>query len=495
MPVRTAYVISDLHIGGDYGKPDQPEDRGFRLLTRTQTLVNFIQDLANKPRGEGIELIINGDFVDFLAERHPGSPEWMPFMDRSQVAVDQLDRIVDREKDHGASIVAALAGYLARGHRLVLIQGNHDLELSFPQVRAKLRKVLEAEGRDFLFLYDGEAYVFGDTVIEHGHRLDGFNKVDQGRLNEVRGRFSRGAAEVPLDLFLPPPGSRLVCEVMNPIKKDYPFVDLLKPETEALVPLLLALEPGYRKKIGSLLRLWLEAQWRSPRADDIWRDGTGLYPLRTYGTGLEGTGGGPLSDDAALNQVMTRVLGTQARDFMAALAPPMAEEKEEGTLLTYETKLWSPIQELLGLAALILGQGNLAERLPYLRQALQALQNDHSFDEGIEAESYLNPAQELIQGPIRNVVFGHTHLAKKVALGGGQYFNSGTWADLIEVPKEVMSGPEDQALAELQAFVMDLKDRRLSRWLRYRPTYVRLDLQADGRTTGELVEYQDGAAV
>jgi len=33
---------------------------------------------------------------------------------------------------------------------------------------------------------------------------------------------------------------RLVEELMNPVKGDYPFIDLLKPENEAAIPLLLA---------------------------------------------------------------------------------------------------------------------------------------------------------------------------------------------------------------------------------------------------------------
>ena len=38
----------------------------------------------------------------------------------------------------------------------------------------------------------------------------------------------------------PPPGSQLVASVLNKIKLNYPFVDLLKPETDAMFPLLLA---------------------------------------------------------------------------------------------------------------------------------------------------------------------------------------------------------------------------------------------------------------
>ena len=70
--VRQAYVISDLHLGGEYGDGGR-DDRGFRLCSQVPVLTAFVEALAERsgdtPR---TELIINGDFVDFLAERHGG---------------------------------------------------------------------------------------------------------------------------------------------------------------------------------------------------------------------------------------------------------------------------------------------------------------------------------------------------------------------------------------------------------------------------------------
>ena len=51
-------------------------------------------------------------------------------------------------------------------------------------------------------------------------------------------------------------GSRMVEEVINQIKEKYRFIDLLKPETGAVMPILLALEPSYRKNISKILSIY-----------------------------------------------------------------------------------------------------------------------------------------------------------------------------------------------------------------------------------------------
>ena len=65
---RSVFVISDLHLGGVYGKNDNA--RGFRMNTHVEDLAGFVQTLAQTPsNGRKVELIINGDMVDFLAEK------------------------------------------------------------------------------------------------------------------------------------------------------------------------------------------------------------------------------------------------------------------------------------------------------------------------------------------------------------------------------------------------------------------------------------------
>src|SRR5437667_4709998 len=71
---RLLYVISDLHLGGPPDR-DRPQARGFRLMTQGPVLVRFLEALAGRPASAPpLELVINGDFVDFLAEPEPDDP-------------------------------------------------------------------------------------------------------------------------------------------------------------------------------------------------------------------------------------------------------------------------------------------------------------------------------------------------------------------------------------------------------------------------------------
>ena len=126
-----------------------------------------------------------------------------------------------------------------------------------------------------------------------------------------------------------------------------------------------------------------------------------------------------------------------------------------------------------------------------------SLQGDKTFDEGVEtAKEYLDAATALASNGIKHVVFGHTHMAKYVPLpSGGFYLNSGTWADVMQFPNEILSGPRDQSFAALGEFVKKLVTGDFSSYALFRPTSVRLDLAADGRVTPALCRYTDPKAV
>ena len=52
-----------------------------------------------------------------------------------------------------------------------------------------------------------------------------------------------------------------------------------------------------------------------------------------------------------------------------------------------------------------------------------------------EDDKYVRAATASAKRGYRVVVYGHTHLVKRVALGdGATYLNAGTWADLMRFP-------------------------------------------------------------
>jgi hypothetical protein len=99
------------------------------------------------------------------------------------------------------------------------------------------------------FLYDNQAFTLGSVLVEHGNRYDDWNAVPHDDLREARSQVSRRVRPQ----FDPLPGSRMVTELINPLKARLAFVDLLKPETAAVLPFLALLAPDlYHQAIPAL---------------------------------------------------------------------------------------------------------------------------------------------------------------------------------------------------------------------------------------------------
>jgi UDP-2,3-diacylglucosamine pyrophosphatase LpxH len=489
---KQVYVISDLHLGGVYS--DQEGERGFRICTHVTELTTFIDRLTAKPSsGPRIELVINGDLVDFLAERETAAPHWRPFTPDQERAVDKLAAIAKRD----SAFFEALAGFLGAGHRLVLTIGNHDIELCFPLVRRKLESLLGVDRtKDYRLIYDGEAYVVGDALIEHGNRYDPWNVLDYDALRRYRSLLSRRQPIPDKYIFDPPAGSKMVSEVINPVKEEYRFIDLLKPENEAAIPMLMVLEPGFRSKLGTVAK---HALFQARK------HGTESAAMPSYGGDIstDGDDDGYFGDDIgattpqapvaapdALEEALRKTLGDDAPAFLSNLGADSESSEDYGA----DISTMESIDRGIGMLRLLLGSKHesIEKRLPLLLKGLRALQNDKSFDRAVEnASEYANAARGLAAGGFRYVLFGHTHLAKNVQLDGGAvYLNSGTWADLIRVPDAIVSGSDQEATTELRAFVESLKESRLDRWITFQPTFLRLDLGADDKVAhAELIDY------
>jgi hypothetical protein len=187
-------------------------------------------------------------------------------------------------------------------------------------------------------------------------------------------------------------------------------------------------------------------------------------------------------------------LNDEAEGFLRDIGAEMAEIDPSGTI-GGEVGALDTASRIYGFAALLFGRTSQAyqKRLPALLKALHGLQNLDTFACDREAaKEYLDAAQDLVdRGGFRFVVFGHTHLAKHVPLGNGRfYFNSGTWADMLRFPIEILQTGIN-ALPALDAFVAKMKAANFSDWTYFRPTYVRLDLGSDNKVANaKLIEFE-----
>jgi UDP-2,3-diacylglucosamine pyrophosphatase LpxH len=440
------FVISDLHLGGE---------PGFQMCSPAgqKLLAGFTRWVTSQQQpGRDAHIVIAGDGVDFLAE-NPSSA----FTGDEGEAARKLGAIFE----HTREVWDALRAHVAAGAKLTVMLGNHDIELSLPRVRRMFGERLGV-GRVEI-LYDDEAVRIGGLVIEHGNRYDDWNWVDHDQLRRVRRNLSRGEKA---DFFKAQPGSLFVINVMNEIKRDYPFVDLLKPEEESVAPFMALLRPDLTKTIkdaAGVAREWIGMKLH---AEGIRNDSNRAV--------------GSTADDAL--QARTGPIDDTLRflDELAGTAPAESTRfvnlfgaKERDPREVYLTKLREVLRRRLG-------DGGVG------------------FDVNVESPTYLEPAEHAARNGAKVVVYGHTHLVKRIALSGGAtYLNSGTWADLMRVPVAALreETPEAEALRLLGEFADDLTDRaRVERWRKQVPTFARVDIADDlSIRRADVHLYREGA--
>jgi UDP-2,3-diacylglucosamine pyrophosphatase LpxH len=557
--MRRLFIISDLHLGG---RPDVRDQQGritkpgYQICHAHAELVAFIRWIATQGEGDrpaDLEVVINGDLVDFLADDDWDGPDrWAQVWttDEGQ-AVRKLEHIVKRVRiGPQEGVFEALRDFLAAGHRLTLMLGNHDVELSLPAVRRRLAALLGGDNARLQFIYDGEAYVVGTVLIEHGNRYDHWNMINYSALRQERSMQSR---RLPVRkehrkdrYFVEPAGTHLVIHFMNLIKGRYRFIDLLKPETNAVIPLLLALEPSYRPHLADLVRAapialktlkqrvrsahigatlprhagemadWIEDPTRIPGASG----GDWSSPVEPPGvggmfdTGPAPTPAGPGTPpdealdlrenfvpdmDASLDRVLAETLGSEALYFPAVVGKDLSDREGGGTGVDWLKARFDSLAETVESAtryfSLVTTRTD-EQRLRQLHAALRHLNcNDHSFDLGRELPEYTEAAREMTQlGGFEVVTFGHTHLPKEISFSAGGegppwYFNTGTWCDVMQLPPGI-AAEYSAARAELEAFLKALRGNDFSQYVRRYLTFLEIELEPDERVrTATLYSY------
>jgi UDP-2,3-diacylglucosamine pyrophosphatase LpxH len=496
-------------------------------------LARFIAWLTKQRTEKSIpELVINGDFLDFLAEEVmdpcPDGPYWEAFTLSSHDAVRKLDRILDRADDVGTNQegdpiegpIAALSRFLAGGCALTILLGNHDVELSLPLVRRRLRERLEqGTPGEMEFIFNGEAYQQGRVLIEHGNRYDGWNAIDHGQLRVFLAARSRGEVGRGFD---PPPGSLLVRDLMNPLKKCYRFVDLLKPETHTLGPLLGLLFPSLQRILGYLD---LDNQ-----ADSLgWLPGS--TPLDAgYIRSLREDGGEDASltglSDSALFDYLTGEADWEDTSEWNQDPYPVSRQRQAGLRFLMEVQAEEDAQwgERAG-EGLVAGRNSnpteprCARQVSdfssikrwMLRKMFRLWRKDIRQEYQLEFEhpQYLQAVERLVgYGKVDVVVFGHTHQRKWISLGDSRfYLNTGTWCPTIEVPEiltdEKGSSGSKEADERNEAFQVFLGrllandldgDATQDSLLRFQPTVARLFPGGETAGRGEICEVlEDGS--
>ncbi len=479
------YVISDLHLGGR---------TGFQIFNQGAALSAFIKGLTGKPANRRIGLVLNGDTVDFLAE---ASTEYLD----PQGAVQKLRRILVEDPSF-SGVFSALQEFVATPNRqLIIVLGNHDVELALPEVKEWLLENIsnqkqEARGR-VTMCYDGAGFacdVGGKRVFcIHGNDVDIWNFVDQKQLRELTLSLNFGKTPSEWDANA---GTRLVIDVMNSIKRQYPIVDLLKPEVEAVVPILLCLKPDCYKEASRILAV----------ATHLSRDAI----LRSIGflSAEEEMKDIPGQKEEAMSQFATRYFNYDTAKFLSAESLISSayeslntEKKQKGTAAPQISNEEQFLTLSDYIRALFSKEENKAENL---RKALEKnLEKDQTFSIMHKDETFIEIDKQAGSN-VHFLITGHTHLERAIARStpGCYYYNSGTWIRLIQLTADILENSDEFARVykafesgsmEQLDLITDLGPKRNQPLVLSRPTVVSI-VAKDGETFGELHHVQtDGS--
>ncbi|WP_437723501.1 metallophosphoesterase [Sorangium sp. So ce861] len=423
------HIVSDLHWGGPPGG---------EIFAGTHAMARWIASLAPRSGARRVALVLGGDIVDFIAG--PNAAYFNP-----DTAISWLDAALAGV----APIVDAIKTFLdSENARLVLLRGNHDVELALPWVSEHLVERLSGgvdarktridatrlQRADALSCRVGGKWV----LVVHGNAQDEYNYVDQLPLDRVIDAYEKRAivrskptssareiadadrayAEAKRG-WSPNFGTRLVVDVLNFIKARRPFIDLLKPESpSALLSLVLAMNP---LNVAAALPFLPGSR---PLGVPL------LEALRSRGLLRAGAGapGDAPSVPVALPHTASRRLEQAALDLHDNRRPlDLVSEATSADLLGFPSAI---TRALFGL-----------DRDEAMRDGIRSWLAAHSsFDKPGELAKDDREIDRVYSGNIDFLVAGHTHIARCARRRGGEgagwYLNSGTWIRLVRLHPE-----------------------------------------------------------
>jgi UDP-2,3-diacylglucosamine pyrophosphatase LpxH len=449
---ESVLVISDIHLGEDVSTSG-PEHLSGHIRALNKELADFIATHGKSDDGRRWHLVIDGDMFDFLKISLRPDPEQTPaagvvrqLPNTAENVVWKLERIIEIHRP----LFKQLGIFLLEGHRVTIIEGNHDGEFYFEEVRRTLRAALVKEAsreharRRTSRLFDpgtiGARVAFrtwfearsGSFHIEHGHQYDE------------------------------------LCSFEHPLAPlDHAAgATLATPLSHRLLPYFTDMLPDFSTH-G--IESWRFSHWMAW----LWSKGpaTAIALLRMYAIAmweLLGRAGGKRKKElAALERAHTAELralaertpyGLETLQRLDRLKAPPAEysfTKMANVFCLDRFMVIGGAAGLLGAAAFtgggagaLLGAGGLAATAA----ALWVLGRPRRDIDDVLRGAAANIAEAT---GARYVVFGHSHLPELVDLskqfgvgklsGGAWYINSGSW-----VTREILAGESGKGMTYVE---------------------------------------------
>ncbi len=212
----TKLIISDLHLADGHLVLDGFGDYQQSTL---EGLLNAASPDGSLGHAQDVELIINGDCFDFLVTPPHDTGGTM----NASLALEKLNRIIVAHP----SFFEALRTFIKLpGRKITFLTGNHDLELCFAQVRARIYEAICVEkGLQALYFCPTRFYrPLPDVYIEHGNHYDFWNRCTNGLWDTQGQPLTLDPATITL-----PAGSHYMQHAALPISIQYPYFDHFEP--------------------------------------------------------------------------------------------------------------------------------------------------------------------------------------------------------------------------------------------------------------------------
>jgi UDP-2,3-diacylglucosamine pyrophosphatase LpxH len=426
--MESLLVLSDVHLGSDLNEIGHPIRRSRRVDDDLVKLIRHYRAVG-PPRGRW-RLVVAGDFIDFvgMAVHAEGVKLLTELTDEEREhglgnAVDhvraKLRLVVERHRD----VFDALAGFVAGGHALTFVHGNHDLEFYWDAVKDDLRSLLLEQAAAQNEAIDRPAfeeriafnpwffYVADLAYIEHGHQYDAFcaSRYVLAPLAGDPRRIARSASDVLLRFVVRP--TRGMHEYGH---ENHGVAHYLAFAMKLGVVGLRQLAMNYASAVGELFRLRREqlsdASHRSREENDRAMD----VLARATRIGVERMGDLAALQAPAVTRTIGGILASVLLDRLAlGLVASLALLVVAVLTIMHVLHAWW-VAPCLGFAW-ALGHRHLASR--------------RNVDPG---ERMIERAAHLAKlFPAAFIVMGHTHTPVRVAVNGGgaTYINVGSWAE------------------------------------------------------------------
>jgi UDP-2,3-diacylglucosamine pyrophosphatase LpxH len=419
-------VISDLHLADGHPVLD-----GFGDLQQSalEGLLNAASSNGSPSDAGDVEVIINGDCFDFLImQPYEGHGATYP-----ATALTKLEKVIAVHRP----FFKALQRFISLpGRHVTFITGNHDVELGFQEVQARIRRVIweggdQEEGVDFC---QARFYrPLPDIYIEHGNQHDFWNRIcdlwdEQGQPVTLR----PGTITLPL-------GTRYIQRAAYPINLQYPYFDHFEPSMNLTrqVALLCLLNPEI---VVTTVHHVMEMLSYS------------RMPLASLSPGEE--------------RIPIKLFEQAMIDFGAFQEDMVGHNPEFIEPLGQETAQVDAMQEFAMMRE--------AMSLPVI-EAIKAIcapsvyRMAESTARGMQNVLYSDPA-------LRYAIAGHTHMDRNDTISNGSqvYLNTGTWTTRYAPP-----GPDEISPEMIE-------------WLR-RPDWNEIPLRDMTRLVFALIRTEEGA--